>query len=129
MSRLGEANTPGPCGEGSASLAFDQVRWALDTKEGNDLIGVCNPSGIANKHETFCSFPQGWWGVAETQASAFQLTSFRKALKFRSSMEGKCRMVSGTAAPTRSGSSTSGAWTGVLQFGDFIFSASFFSYE
>ena len=116
--RLGEASVPGPCGMGSADLAFDRVQWSNESFDGNNTwIGVCNPSGVSNKHELFRSFPNGWWGCAETQATAQQLVGFRKAMKAQADPHRKFRVVSGAPAPCRAGSSTCGAWTGVLQFG------------
>ena len=120
MFRIGEANTPGPCGLARSSLALDQVEWNFESDGGNNtLIGVCNPSGIANKHELFRSFPTGWWGCAETQASASQLASFRSSIKAQSDPSKKFRVVSGAAAPCRAGSSSCGSWTGVLQCSSF----------
>ena len=116
MFRVGEANTPGPCGIGYEKLAFDHILWNFNVPDGNNtLIGVCNPSGIANKHDTFSSLPSGWWGCAETQASSSQLASFRKAVKRKGDSFNSFRVVSGAAAPHRTGSQSCGSWTGVLQ--------------
>ena len=116
MFRLGEANRPGPCGLGSEELVFDKISWNLQSEEDKSfLIGVCNPSGIANKHDTFRSLPAGWWNCAETQAGVSQLANFRKSMKAQSDQTSTFRLVAGAPAPLRSGSQSCGTWTGVLQ--------------
>ena len=99
--RLGEAFTPGP-----PASEF--------------MIGTCNPSGISNKFEVITTLPCGIWNVAETQASSEQLASFRRFVKSTGRLQSHNRWVtSGAPAPLRAGSSTSGAWTGVLQLSSY----------
>ena len=59
---MGEASNPGPC--------FDTC-----------VIGLANPSGIANKVDACLELDWGIWSKAETQATAVGFHRFSKALK------------------------------------------------
>lgn len=112
--RIGEAAVPGP----TVGPSMDSPDWRLPS-EPDFCIGVCNPSGISNKHYLFEQFPVGWWHVAETQASKYQQRKFQKLLKSMSyQQERQLRSSLGHPAPLRAGSVSAGSWTGVLSFAD-----------
>lgn len=116
--RLGEAAVPGPSACPSVESFLDPIQWRLSA-DPDFVVGVCNPSGIANKHHVFEQFPVGWFHVAETQATRSQQCGFQSFLKGVSvRQQRRLRSSLGAPAPHRPGSNRCGAWTGVLTFGD-----------
>ena len=100
------------------SSHLDPVPWTFPS-EPDFVIGTCNPSGISNKHHVFASLPVGWWHVSETQATRGQQCSFQGYLRSVGFQQHRrLRSNLGAPAPLRTGSSTSGSWTGVLCYGD-----------
>ena len=112
--RIGEAAVPGP----SEDSFMTPPAWALPAQF-DFCLGVGNPGGIANKHHMVEQFPLGWWHLVETQASKRQQCSFHKHIKSMAWRQDRSlRSTCGAPAPLRSGSLTSGSWTGVATFGD-----------
>lgn len=112
--RIGEAAVPGP----SEDSFMTPPAWALPAQF-DFCLGVGNPGGIANKHHMVEQFPLGWWHLVETQASKRQQCNFHKHIKSMAWRQDRSlRSTCGAPAPLRSGSLTSGSWTGVATFGD-----------
>lgn len=115
--RIGEAAVPGPVEQQPDSF-MDPPTWTLPGIP-DFCLGLFNPSGISNKLHMLDYMPQGWWHVAETQASKYQQCAFQgylRSLSFRSGRN--LRSSLGAPAALRPGSSYAGSWTGVLTFGD-----------
>ena len=98
--RIGEAANPGP---------------ACNTC----VIGVANPSGVANKVEMCLELDRGIWSFAETQATEIGFHRFAKAMKAFQPSDRSLSLVHGAFAPPRVGSLTAGSWTGVCHLSDF----------
>ena len=115
--RIGEATVPGPAQAVPTSF-IEKPPWALGgTPE--FCIGTGNPSGLCNKLHTLDHMPRGWFHLAETQCSKHQQSQVQGYLKALSSRTGRTiRSCMGAPAPLRSGSVSSGAWTGVMNYGD-----------
>eukprot|EP00438_Fugacium_kawagutii_P028074 Skav223923 [mRNA] locus=scaffold2593:344072:357285:+ [translate_table: standard] len=117
VSRVGEAAVPGPSEDFSASFE-DPPSWSLPGVP-EFCLGVGNPSGIFNKRHCLGFFPKGYWHLAETQASKYQQCAVQSSLRKVSADSNRhLRSVMGAPAPLRSGSQASGAWTGVMCWGD-----------
>ena len=93
--RIGEACNPGP--------HESDCRFTL---------GCFNPTGLPGKAEIIQSnLSHGdLWAVTETHLSSRALHKFQADLRFANS---PFRCVGGHPAPPRTGSTTSGSWTGV----------------
>ena len=77
-------------------------------------LGTCNPTGLSHKASHFGSLPGGLWGIAETQTTETGFRYFQNDLRIVArDQDRSLRAIHGAYAPPRSGSSSSGAWTGV----------------
>ena len=115
--RIGEAAVPGPDVLSPDSF-MDSPAWVLQNDH-DFVLGLFNPSGISNKFHMLDQLPEGWWHVAETQASKYQQCAFQSYLGALSHQSGRnLRTTMGAPAALRPGSTIAGNWTRVLSFGD-----------
>ena len=98
--RVGEADNPGP----DVEL----------------MIGTSNPCGLRGKEALALEFGPALWSFSETQLSAITCKASRHSLIHKAKAQDRhVRVHAGAAVPLRSNSTWAGAWSGVLQFGDF----------
>ena len=103
-----------PSDQGASMLdELEFIPWTIGSARGH-AMGVCNPSGVSGKFDIFKAFPEGFHGVAETQATAKIQRRFSSAIRGPKDSRGFFS-THGAAAPLRPGSAYAGGWTGVTQ--------------
>ena len=82
-------------------------------------IGTTNPTGLNGKALYISTLAPGIWNVSETHLAVGAIRPFDRQLKFHAQNDNRrLRTTYGAPAPLRTGSHTTGTWTGVMQLAD-----------
>ena len=79
-------------------------------QSGRFQVGAINPTGLNGKASVLSTIHPGIWGISETHLSAQGLRQFRQGLRLN---QAPFTFLPGAPAPLRTGSQTSGGYTGV----------------